>query len=107
MRSSKAGRGRPVGSVMTSKSILKQDLREAARVNKEMRELLSEQIGEIRKILKDIAPDDLEKRLKVVEILTVSLAGSAKAIESTAKHVVSEDEGGGEVEVDIRKELLG
>jgi hypothetical protein len=93
MTEQKPKRGRPVGSIPTPRSVLQQDMREAIRLNRQMRELLGAQLTEIEKALQQ--DGSLAIRLKVVEALSAALSSQSKAVDGTAKHVINgeEDEG--------------
>ena len=99
-------RGRPIGAIQTPASVLRQDMREAARLNREMRELLTVQLKKIKEALQD-PTTDLATRLAVLEALTACLSGSARAMDSTAKHIIGAEGQEEEEVVDPLKELRG
>ncbi len=81
--------GRPVGSVQTPRKVLEQDMREAARLNKRIRELVSKQVDAVET---ELAKGDasLEKRLKAIEMLSSAMNVQTAGIDKTAKHLLAE-----------------
>ena len=103
--------GRPVGSVLTPKKLLEVEMRETAKLNKEVRALLFEQVSAIRKELSESA--NLDKRLLVMDTLTAVVEKQAKGLDSVAKHLMTQekDTGGGDgseaSEAEVLSSILG
>lgn len=94
-------RGRPEGSIQTPHSLLKADLREQVAMNKRLRALLGQAVAKLEKALEEKG-DDPQLCLKIVETLGAGLSNQGKALDSTAKHVLTgEEAGSGGEDVDI------
>lgn len=94
MRNAKRAPGRPVGAVQTPRKVLEQDMREAARLNRRIRELVSKQVDAVEA---ELAKEDasLDKRLKAIELLSAAMNVQTAGIDKTAKHLLTDAEGGG------------
>jgi len=91
------GAGRPVGSVSTPHSLLRAEMKATANTMQKIRQLIEEQIVEVRKHLTSGSNIPLDDRLKTMDTLTTLAEKLQKTVESGAKYLVvkGEEEGSG------------
>jgi len=106
-------RGRPLGTQETPQGILRKELKEAAGVNKRVRDFIYTCMDFLeQEVRKDASMDT---RLKIIEILGSLASTASKGMGELARHIpaLEESKGGrGDVEgersvEDIMKELQG
>jgi hypothetical protein len=91
---SKSLGGRPKGTGETAWKLLETDLRQTLKLHKEIRDLIQNQISFLRTRLnssKDIPP---QERLDTLETLTKMCDTLTKAMQQSAKFVLSEESNG-------------
>jgi cytochrome P450 len=81
--------GRPEGSVVTPHSLLKQELTQTIRANKEIRDLLSAIIADVRKVISDPGTK-LADKLAALAVLSKALDNSGGSISDIAKHLLAD-----------------
>jgi len=92
----------------TPLSLLERDLSQTLRLHKEIRELIQEQIGQLREVLGTVIP--IRERLEILAALTSMSESLTKSTQQSAKFVMTEDnrnEESGEAAGSLEDLLLG
>ena len=81
--------GRPPG-LPSPRKVLETDIREAAKLNRQIRDLVS---GQVTLVQKELGADEtsLEKRLSVIKMLSEALQVQTSGMDKTAKHLLDVD----------------
>jgi hypothetical protein len=80
--------GRPPGPE-SAKQLLKQELKETIKLNKEIRQMVQDQMDELRKMLR--GEPSLDQRLRVVTVLGKMIELQGKGLDAAAGHLVDSE----------------
>ena len=93
--------GRPEGSIITPKTILRRDMMATGNLNRKMRKLTESLVAQLQDVVND-REQPIKVKLEVLSTLTQAMMNQAKSLESAAKLLTAAEEmdrlGGGSEE---------
>jgi hypothetical protein len=88
--------GRPIGAVTTPQGLLRAEMKACAATARIVRQLVEEQVAEIRKYLATGTQVSLDERLKAIDSCTTVLEKLQKTMDGGAKLLVTKESNAGE-----------
>lgn len=82
---------RPVGSTETPANLLKQDVKDTIKLNRQLRDAIQQQLDSLKALAKN--PDlSLKDRLAIIQLLAAAVGATSKPLGDVAKHIIEKGE---------------